>query len=139
MLAGLTAVSTGVGSMLASVGCAVVATYAAVVRDGRVVIPLAEAQARMGERGALMITGADLPESIILVQHAAGFRALGATCTHLGCTVRPGKNQLQCPCHGSSFSTTGAVLRGPAQRPLTRYAVDLTRDELIVSLAVGKG
>ncbi len=48
-----------------------------------------------------------------------------------------GKGQLQCPCHGSSFDLTRAVIRGPAQRPLNQYAVSVRGDELTVSLQEG--
>jgi nitrite reductase/ring-hydroxylating ferredoxin subunit len=36
-------------------------------------------------------------------------RALGATCTHLGCTLqyRPEFNDLRCPCHDASFNLRG--------------------------------
>jgi len=47
-------------------------------------------------------------------------RAVSATCTHMGCVV--GFNDVErswdCPCHGSRFGTDGAVLHGPAVRPL---------------------
>lgn len=44
----------------------------------------------------------------------------GAACTHLGCTVRFDAERAcwQCPCHGSRFALDGAVLDGPATRPL---------------------
>lgn len=55
-------------------------------------------------------------------------------CTHLGCTLRPGKDNLflECPCHGSKFhffepfqnqNACGRVHQGPATENLKRYLV----------------
>jgi len=51
--------------------------------------------------------------------------AVSRRCTHLGCTVNYHEvdNLLECPCHQSRFAPNGQVLRGPANRPLRRYAV----------------
>ncbi len=127
-VAGITAGAT----LESTTGCAIAASYHVTAVKGRVAISVSEVQARMGEQDALILRGTDLPEAVLLLRRPSGFTALGTTCTHLGCSVRPGKGQLQCPCHGSSFDLTGAVVRGPAQRPLNRYPVSVSGDELFV-------
>ena len=50
-------------------------------------------------------------------------------CTHLGCVIEP---KVPCPCHGSIFSTTGQVLKGPARLPLPTYAARVQGGSVIV-------
>jgi glycine/D-amino acid oxidase-like deaminating enzyme/nitrite reductase/ring-hydroxylating ferredoxin subunit len=51
------------------------------------------------------------------VVHAVSLR-----CTHLGCLLRfnGAERSWDCSCHGSRFDVDGAVLEGPATRPLSR-------------------
>jgi nitrite reductase/ring-hydroxylating ferredoxin subunit len=46
--------------------------------------------------------------------------ALSGRCTHLGCAVafNGDEQSWDCPCHGSRFDLSGAVLQGPAVAPL---------------------
>ena len=105
-------------------GCASVATYHGMVDDGSIAVDLAVAETLSAEKGVFLVRAIRASEAILLVRADDGsFSGVGTECTHLGCTVRAGRNALVCPCHGSSFSMQGEVLRGPAQRPLRRYAV----------------
>ncbi len=53
------------------------------------------------------------------------YRALSATCTHLGCRVRwdEANTQYRCPCHGGVFDRAGNVVEGPPPSGLTRLNV----------------
>ncbi len=67
-------------------------------------------------------SGMIFPEpQVVVTQPTAGeFKAFSAVCTHMGCIVNQISNRtIDCPCHGSQYSiTTGAVVAGPAPRPL---------------------
>jgi len=64
--------------------------------------------------------------------------ALGAVCSHLGCTVQyvPARNVIHCNCHGGEYDPrTGQNISGPPPRPLKRYVVKLTGEAAVVSRA----
>jgi len=63
---------------------------------------------------------------VVVTQPVAGtFSAFSAVCTHQGCTVgEVAENLIICPCHGSRFDVgDGAVVRGPADQPLSRVDI----------------
>ena len=61
--------------------------------------------------------------------------AFDDTCTHTGCSLAKGKldgTTVTCACHGSQFDvTTGAVLRGPAARPVRSRRVQVDGENLL--------
>ena len=63
------------------------------------------------------------------------FVALTAICTHEQCTVTGFQSsRYVCPCHGSQYSTTGAVVQGPASRALQQFATRFANNVLTITL-----
>jgi Rieske Fe-S protein len=62
---------------------------------------------------------------IFLDRDGTGYRALSATCAHLGCRVHWDQTQSKflCPCHGGVYDRQGNVIAGPPPRGLERLEV----------------
>ncbi len=112
---------------------------------GRYVWPHEEV-AVTGAEGAVVVPLSDLEKQplvkILLQGKAVGIyqydgvpHATSLICTHLGCIVdwRPESGDFLCPCHGSMFDHNGAVLRGPAPRPLRQYNARMADDAIIIT------
>ncbi|SPF43423.1 quinol--cytochrome-c reductase, Rieske (2Fe-2S) iron-sulfur subunit [Candidatus Sulfotelmatobacter kueseliae] len=95
---------------------------------------------RFGSRPGLLIMNGD-----------GTYRALSATCTHLGCTVqyrndlrevchlgctvqyRNDLREVWCACHNGIYDLNGRNVSGPPPRPLDVFDVHLRGDEIVVS------
>ncbi len=68
---------------------------------------------------------------VLVINRDGVFFGLAARCTHAGAPLEEGTvtgDVLVCPWHGSNFRISdGAVLTGPAERPLRSFRV-LVRD-----------
>jgi len=74
--------------------------------------------------GGVVLSGAH----VVLTRDSGGaLHAFSAICTHQGCTVSSVRDgEISCPCHGSKFNAnTGAVVTGPASRPLPPVSVQI--------------
>lgn len=73
---------------------------------------------------------------VTVVASDSGLYAFDDTCTHTGCSLATGEvdgTTVTCPCHGSQFDiTSGAVLRGPARRPVRSRAVRVEGEGLLI-------
>ena len=72
--------------------------------------------------GGLAITQTSLGNFLLARTGENVVTALTAICTHEGCTVSNSSgNQFVCPCHGSTYNTSGTVANGPANRALQAF------------------
>jgi cytochrome b6-f complex iron-sulfur subunit len=64
----------------------------------------------------------------------ASFVAYSAVCPHAGATVEynASTSSFLCPAHGSTFSSTGALIQGPATRGLTKLEIEILGSTLKV-------
>jgi Rieske Fe-S protein len=65
-------------------------------------------------------------QSVVFIEKDGDtYRALSATCSHLGCRVNwdSALAQFKCPCHGGVYDRQGNVVSGPPPKPLTRINV----------------
>ena len=76
-------------------------------------------------------------EWVVLLNVGGEIIAISDTCTHAGCSLsEDGSVQgdvMECSCHGSQFNIrTGVVVSGPAEDPLSTYAVRVAGDRIHV-------
>jgi isorenieratene synthase len=63
--------------------------------------------------------------------------AISLTCTHQGCTVQIAEDgKFHCPCHGAVYDRQGKVLKGPAQKDLSRFKVVKQQEERLQLVAI---
>ena len=64
-------------------------------------------------------------KKISIMRGDNGLYALVRNCTHMGCIpyLSDEEQIFRCPCHGSSFTLEGDVIKGPAPEPLYRASI----------------
>jgi Rieske Fe-S protein len=91
--------------------------------SGRVVTVTIPSSGSLSASGTAALANTSIGSFLIARTGDSSFTVLTATCTHEACTVSGFESsQYVCPCHGSRFTTSGAVAMGPASRSLTSFA-----------------
>jgi Rieske Fe-S protein len=75
------------------------------------------------------------PTGLLLVRTSqTAVAAFSRKCTHMGCTVGAFEGGIaSCPCHGSQYDTTGAVVKGPAPKSLPSYPATLSGNTVTIT------
>jgi cytochrome b6-f complex iron-sulfur subunit len=103
---------------------------------GRLSLSKAESAPLLQPRSSLLVQPEGVRDKILVVNRDGSLSALSAICTHMGCTVNYDEKsgRMHCPCHGSEFAPDGSNVKGPAKRPLKRYAVTMENGQLVIAL-----
>jgi len=130
-------VSSGVVAATVIPGCAAMVATPVTPVNGEIRLAVRN-YAQLEQPGGflkLRPSGAGSPIYVLALE-AGAFSVVSSVCTHLQCTVNIDGASLVCPCHGSTYDREGRVLRGPAERPLTRYAAAMNAaGELVIRYA----
>jgi cytochrome b6-f complex iron-sulfur subunit len=130
----LTAGLAAAGTTVTTFGCVGTAYLVPRVAPGRLTFSSVE----LGEQGHAFIQTPSMERPIYVRRAPDGHLvAVLASCTHRGCQPEPLGDRLTCPCHGSEFTFEGAVLAGPAERPLDRYDVAEIAGDIVVHVEGG--
>lgn len=111
----------GTAGLAAIAGCSAKSSSASTPRSSGPEVLATVASIPVGDAVSATLDG----KPILISQPTAGdIVAFTAICTHQGCTVAPAGKEFHCPCHGSVYNAaTGAVIQGPAPKPLAAIPV----------------
>lgn len=122
------------GATLLFTGCVSLVTHPVPVSDSRVRLALRSYPELSKPDGAIKIQPIGHADPIYVLRMPNDYAAVSPICTHRGCTVDVQGARLVCPCHGSTYDRSGSVLRGPAERSLTRFEITQEGEELVIDL-----
>jgi cytochrome b6-f complex iron-sulfur subunit len=101
--------------------------------SGRTVSVTIDAASPLASAGSAAFLQSTIGRFLVARTGQQSFSALTAVCTHEQCdvtTFSSSSSRFVCPCHGSQYTTSGAVANGPATRPLQSFPTTFTNDVL---------
>ena len=111
---------------------------ALLISDGTITVDLAKSGSFEATGASAMVKDDPRELRILLVHEAQGkYHAFSARCTHGGAPVGydADRNRVQCVCYGHSmWAMDGALLKGPAKKPLPKYEASVDGGKLTVKL-----
>jgi Rieske Fe-S protein len=117
--------ATVFSSLLTS--CHPLPIYNTTYSDKKVLVPLTE----FAETEYLIVRCSNVNYDIAVLKQPDGkYRSFKMKCTHADNPVEYNGNDFTCNLHGSIFTRSGTVKRGPAERPLLSMLTTIKENEL---------
>jgi len=97
------------------------------VQNGQALVAFSQFPQLESVGGYVVVATSSGGTYIVIRTSATEAMTLAAVCTHAHCLVgyQASTREIVCPCHGSVYSTSGAVVQGPAIAPLATFAARL--------------
>lgn len=109
-------------------------TIGGTVAGGTIAVTIA-AGSPLASVGAAALLQTSAGQFLVARTGQEAFSALTATCTHEQCGITGFENaRYVCPCHGSTYDTSGRVVVGPAVTALRSFATRFADPVLTITL-----
>lgn len=120
-------------------GCTATQIMSGKIAGDDLVVPVSNFEIKKGEekyyRKYVVVQNDILQYPVCVYRHSENeYTALWMQCTHQGTELQVFGDKLQCPAHGSEFSSKGIVQNGPADRTLRTFPVTIENNQLKISL-----
>ena len=107
-----------------------VSVYKATPSQGTIAVPLSS----FATSDFKLIRVSNYGYDVGVIKNASSYTALLLMCTHAGQALTKTSSGYFCPLHGSRFTSTGQVMKGPATAPLQHLQTTLDNENIIIEL-----
>ena len=108
-------------------------TVSGTAANGTIVVTI-DGGSPLAAVGGAALVRSSIGDALVARTGDSTFVALSSQCTHQACEITGwGASRFVCPCHGSTFDTSGRVMNGPAASPLRQYTAQLAGNTLTIS------
>ena len=109
------------------------------IKDSDLLVPISDKKKKKGAKTEfkkyIIIQNEILKTPICVYRFDANdYCAMFMLCTHQGAELQVFGDKLQCPAHGSEFSSRGVLENGPANKDLRKFPVTIENNTLKISL-----
>jgi Rieske Fe-S protein len=126
------------GAVLAALmeGCTSSKQVSGTISDSDMIVPVSAFQnGKDGHKRYVVVDNDKMKYPICVYRFSdTEYSALLMRCTHQGAELQVFGDRLECPAHGSEFTSKGLVQNGPADTNLRTFPVTIQNNQLYISL-----